>query len=175
MDEDEPPAQVQAGNVNETLEEVNATGEVEEGTGLPMFAEGVVSGVLQILGAATALAMAGLSLWQLIDDVKNHGTVTQEIFDSLMFATTCLTAICLTASLFFSATWIPIAGALLAIAGIIIGLIASKVEKPPNPVDDWMVDYGIPFVNGLPPQTPPPPPPPQIPSVAAARLEIVMA
>ncbi len=115
-----------------------------------LFEEGVLAGTLKIIGAVTAAAMAGYSLWQLINDVQNHGSVSTIVFDSLIFAANLLSAVCLIADLFIATSFLPIAGAVLAIAGIILGILAGFLEKPDNPVDDWMKDHGIPFAAGLP-------------------------
>lgn len=115
-----------------------------------IFGDGILQGSLKCLGALLAAAMAAYSLWQLIDDLKHNATVTTKVFDSLVFAANFLAAACLVVDLFVATSFLPIAGALLAIAGIIIGIIAGFYEKPDNPVDDWMVDNGIPFATGLP-------------------------
>lgn len=115
-----------------------------------LFEEGVLVGSLKILGAAAALAMAGYSMWQLIEDVTHNGSVTTVTFDSVILAANLLSSICLVVDLFVATSVLPIAGALLALAGIILGILASIYEKPDNPVDDWMKDQGIPFAAGLP-------------------------
>lgn len=150
-DENTPLIQSESENVQELMEESQATGTLGKGTIFErLFADGVFSGVLKAVGAIAAAAMAGYSLWQLIEDVKNHGSVTTEVFDSLTFAANFLSAVCIIADLFVATSWLPIAGAVLAIAGVIIGILAGFFEKPDNPVDDWMVDYGIPFASSLP-------------------------
>ena len=115
-----------------------------------LFGEGVGVGVLKILGAAAAVAMAAYSLWQLINDIKTHGSVSTIVFDSIVFATTFLSAICLVANLFVVSTMLPVIGAILAVVGIIASFIAQFVDKPKNPVEEWMKVYGIEFAKGLP-------------------------
>jgi hypothetical protein len=95
------------------------------------------------------VAMAAWSLWTLIDDLTKNPTVTTKVFDSLIFIANTLAAVCIVTSLFVESTVIPIAGAILAIIGAIIAILAMFLEKPANPIDVWMVDVGIPFVNGL--------------------------
>lgn len=119
-----------------------------------IFADGLVSGVVKIVGAVAAAAMAAYSLWQLIDDVQNHGSVSTLVFDSLTFATNLLSAVCLVVDLFVGTSFLPIAGALLAIAGILIGFLAGFFEKPASPLEQWMQDYGIPFADSLPDPAP---------------------
>lgn len=114
-----------------------------------LFGEGILAGVVKILGAVAAAAMAGWSLWQLINDIKSKGSVSTIVFDSLMFAANFLSAVCLVVDLFVATSFLPILGAVLAIAGLIIAFLAGFLEKPKNPVDEWMTEYGIPFVNGI--------------------------
>jgi uncharacterized membrane-anchored protein len=114
----------------------------------PLFAKAGVT-VLKVFGAITAVAMAAWSLWTLIDDLTKNPTVTTKVFDSLIFIANTLAAVCIVTSLFVESTVIPIAGAILAIIGAIIAILAMFLEKPANPIDVWMVDVGIPFVNGL--------------------------
>ena len=167
LGEEEPLLPAEARTVDSLITESQAIGTLGKGTIFErIFAEGTFTGALKIVGAVAAVAMAGYSLWQLINDVKAHGSVTTIVFDSLMFTANMLAAVCLVADLFVATSWLPIAGALLAIAGILIGFLAGFFEKPDNPIDDWMVDHGIPFVNGLPAQTP---------SVASTRLRMLLA
>jgi hypothetical protein len=150
-DENTPLIQQEAGNINELMEASGGGRILGEGTIFErIFAEGVFTGVLKCIGALAAVAMAGYSLWQLIEDINNHGSVSTIVFDSLIFAANLLAAVCLVADLFIATSCIPIAGAILAIVGIILGVLAGFFVKPDNPVDDWMVDNGIPFAKGLP-------------------------
>jgi hypothetical protein len=114
-----------------------------------IFGEVNFTGVLKIFGAVAAVAMAGWSLWTLIDDVKKNGSVTTKVFDSLIFVANFLAAACIVVSLFVSSTVIPIFGAVLAIIGAILAFLAGYLEKPANPIDQWMVNVGIPFVDSL--------------------------
>lgn len=171
VDSDDEGALVraEAETTNELIEGSEAAGTaIGAGTVFErLFAQGVFAGVLKIFGAITAVAFACWSGWQLYNDIVNHGSVTTIVFDSLIFAANAVAAICLVISLFSASTVVPIVGAVAAIIGVIITVIAYFVVKPKNPVDEWMVDHGIPFVKGLPPQQKSPP--------AVARLEIVMA
>jgi hypothetical protein len=115
-----------------------------------VFGEGIVTGIVKILGAAAAVAMAGYSLWQLINDVKTHGSVSTIVFDSIVFAATFLSAICLVADLFVATTFLPIVGGILAFVGLIASFIAQWVDKPKNPVEEWMKAYGVDFAKALP-------------------------
>ncbi|WNC12967.1 hypothetical protein [Brevibacillus brevis] len=105
---------------------------------------------VKALGAVIAAAMAGWSLWQLIDDIKKKGSVSTIVFDSLIFAANFLAAVCLVVDLFVTTSFLPIAGAVLAIAGMVLSVLANFFEEPDNPVDDFMNDVGIPFVDSLP-------------------------
>lgn len=150
-DEGTPLIRQEGEAMNEIIEAAEGGEALGEGTAWSrLFGESVLGGVLKCVGALAAAAMAGYSLWQLIEDVKNHGSVTTIVFDSLIFAANLLSAACLVLDLFVATSFLPIAGAVLAIAGIILGILAGFLEKPDNPVDDWMKDHGIPFAAGLP-------------------------
>ncbi|MFC0216269.1 hypothetical protein ACFFK0_28120 [Paenibacillus chartarius] len=128
-----------------------AEGALGEGTLYArLFGESILAGVLKIVGAVAAAAMAGWSLWQLVNDIKARGSVSTIVFDSLIFTANFLSAVCLVADLFVATSFLPILGAALAIAGIFIAFLANFFETPKNPIDDFMVDVGIPFVQGLP-------------------------
>jgi hypothetical protein len=115
-----------------------------------LFREGVGVGVLKILGAIVAVAMTIWTLWQLIEDIQTSAGVTAIVFDAIQFAATFVTMVCLFVDLFVASTIIPVIGAVLAVVGIIVAFIASFVEKPKNPVEQWMVDHGVGFAHGLP-------------------------
>ncbi len=168
-DEETPLLEQEADNINQIYEvaQVERT-TLGEGTIFErLFADGVFTGVLKSVGAIAAAAMAGYSLWQLIDDIKSRGSVSTIVFDSLIFAANFLAAVCLVADLFAATSFLPIAGAVLAIVGIVLTVLAGFFEKPDNPVDDWMVEHGMPFVDGLPGQKAAP--------VNALRLQLVIA
>lgn len=114
-----------------------------------VFGEGLFRGVLKIMGVIAAAAMAGYSLWQLITDIEKGASVSALVFDSLIFAVNFLTTVCLVVDLFIATSWIPIAGAILAVAGIIIGFLSGYFDKPASPLEKWLKDFGIPFANGL--------------------------
>jgi hypothetical protein len=135
------------------------SGGVTSGTFARIFAEGIVSGVVKILGALAAAAMAAYSLWQLIADIQNNGSISTRVFDGLIFTANLLSAACLVIGLSSSSMFFPIAGAVLAIVGTVLSLIATFEEKPVNPLDNFMQDVGIPFVAALVlPKTDPTPP-----------------
>jgi hypothetical protein len=114
-----------------------------------IFAEGIVLGIVKILGALTAVAMAAYSLWQLIVDILHGASISTKVFDSLIFVCNYLSAICIVLALDSASTFFPIAGAVLAIVGAILAIIAIFVEKPENPVEVFMRDEGIPFVDSI--------------------------
>jgi len=138
---------------------VNATTPLLEAGGVEasgfarIFAKAIVSGVVKILGALAAVAMAGYSLWQLIKDVTDGGSVSTEVFDSLTRAANAISAACLVVGLFAVSAIFPLAGAVAAIVGLFPSMIAAFYGKPASPVDDFMKNYGIPFVDALPAPT----------------------
>jgi len=135
--------------VNETMPLLKA-GAAEASGFARVFAEGIVSGVVKILGALAAVAMAGYSLWQLIKDVDGHGSVSTVVFDALILTANAISAACLLVGLFSASALFPLAGAVAAIVGVVLSMLAAFFEKPANPVDDFMKDVGIPFVDTLP-------------------------
>ena len=126
-------------------------GGAEVGAFARIFAEGIVGGVVKIFGAVAALAMAGYSLWQLINDVEGGKGVTTLVFDSLIFTANLVAAGLLVAGLFVASSVFPPAAALAALAGAILSIIEVALDKPPNPVDDFMKDVGIPWVDAYQP------------------------
>jgi hypothetical protein len=141
------------GNAERVVEQVAANVSAEMGASASgwarVFGEGLFRGVLKVVGAIAAAAMAAYSLWQLISDVNSDKPITTIVFDSLIFAVNFLSAVCIIVDLFVATSWIPIAGAILAIAGIIIGFLSGFFDKPESPLEVWMRDIGIPFAGGL--------------------------
>jgi hypothetical protein len=114
--------------------------------------------IVAVVGVVVSAAFAVLSTIDFINDIRSGQPVTKDIFDGIMMATNILMTICLVIDLFVATTVFAMAAAVLAIVGLIIAFIAMFVVKPKNPLDSLMSDYIIPFVKGLPPQTPPPNP-----------------
>ncbi|QPF83534.1 hypothetical protein IC762_28090 [Bradyrhizobium genosp. L] len=113
-----------------------------------IFAEGVVSGVVKIFGAVAALAMAGYSLWQAIKDIEGGKGVTIIVLDFLIVTANLVSAGLLIAGLMTATSIFPPAAALAALAGAILSIIEVSLEPPPpNPIDDFMKDVGIPWVD----------------------------
>lgn len=149
--------EMEAKSAQALINETKAGGVIGKGTIFEkIFEEGFFSGALKIVGAVASAAMTGLSAAQLIEDIKNHGTVTTIVFDSLMLACNLVATMSAVASLFITSSVLPIVGAVMAILGLLLGFLSGLFKKAPNPLTQWMESYGIPFVAGLPAQTPPP-------------------
>lgn len=116
----------------------------------------IASKVIAVVGIAVSAAFAVLSTIDFIDDLKEGQPITKTVFDGIMMVTNIATTVCLVLDLFVATTVFAMAAAVLAVVGIIVAIIEMFVVKPKNPLDDFMSATVIPFVNGLPNQTPPP-------------------
>lgn len=117
-----------------------------------IFAEGIVSGVVKIFGAVAALAMAGYSLWQTIKDIQGGKGVSIIVLDFLIVTANLVSAGLLIAGMFAASSMFPPAAALAALTGAILSIIEVSLEPPPpNPIDDFMKDVGIPWVDAYSP------------------------
>ncbi|WP_131736957.1 hypothetical protein [Actinomadura roseirufa] len=105
---------------------------------------------MKALGAAVASALAILALLDLIDAI-NKGTAIDIVWKSVDFAVAFLLAAVLILDLFVASTIIPVIGVVLAVVGVVLLILEWFFgPKPDDPLDDFMKDYGIPFVNSLP-------------------------
>jgi hypothetical protein len=116
------------------------------------------SKVVAIVGVVISAAFAVLSTYTFIKDILDGAPITQEVFDGIMAVTNIAMTVCLILDLVLATTVFAIAAAVLAIVGLVIALIEMFVVKPENPLDAFMKSTVIPFVDGLPAQTPPPAP-----------------
>ena len=82
--------------------------------------------------------------------VDGHGSVSTVVFDALILTANAISAALLVVGLFSASAIFPLAGAVAAIIGVVLSMIAAFFEKPANPVDDFMKNTGIPFVDTLP-------------------------
>lgn len=115
-----------------------------------IFKEGLAVGALKLAGVAVSIALTVLALVDLIDCIKNHGTVTDVVLNSLAFAAALVGTACLVASLFVASAVIPIIGFVVALIGIVIAVVKWFTSKPLNPVTEFMRNHGIPFAESLP-------------------------
>jgi hypothetical protein len=104
------------------------------------------------LGALTAVVAAGISLWQLMDDILAGGdamTVALDVAASAFaFASAAATIAALTSESIIPAI---VAGA-AALGGVIVGVLATFFQQgpPPNPVDEYLQNVATPFAAALP-------------------------
>ena len=84
--------------------------------------------------------------------------VSKIVVDGIMAAANIGMTVCLVLDLVVATTVFAMAAAVFAVIGIIVAIIAMFVVKPKNPLDEFMTDTVIPFIDGLPPQTAPPSP-----------------
>jgi hypothetical protein len=95
---------------------------------------------------------AGISLWQLMDDILAGGdamTVALDVAASAFaFASAAATIAALTSESIIPAI---VAGA-AALGGVIVGVLATffQQEPPPNPVDEYLQNVATPFAAALP-------------------------
>ncbi len=128
-----------------------------EGTLWERFFNGA-SKFVAVIGVAVSAAFAVLSTIDFVNDIRSGKPITQIVFDGIMMVTNIAMTLCLILDLVVASTVFAMAAAVLAVIGVIVALIAMFVIKPENPLDKFMHDTVIPFVEGLGPQTPPPTP-----------------
>ena len=116
----------------------------------------VASKVVAVVGVVVSAAFAVFSTIDFVNDIKSGQPITKIVFDGIMMVTNIATTVCIVLDLVLTTTIFAMAAAVLAIVGVIIAIIEMFVVKPKNPLDSFMSDTVIPFVKGLPPQTPPP-------------------
>jgi hypothetical protein len=144
---------------SETEELFDATGKVikTEGT----FWESVFENagkIVAVVGIAVSAAFAVLSTIDFVNDIRHGASPTKEALDGIMAAANIVMTVCMVIDVFVATTVFAMAAAVLGIIGLVVGIIAMFLVKPKNPLDDFMSDTIIPFVDGLPPQTAPPVP-----------------
>ena len=116
------------------------------------------SKVIGVLGICASAALAVMSTIDFVNDIKSGQPITKEALDGIMMVTNIAMTVCLVLDLVVASTVFAMAGAVFAIIGMIVAIVMMFESKPKNPLDDFMSDVIIPFVDGLPPQTPPPNP-----------------
>ncbi|GHI39960.1 hypothetical protein Sviol_43680 [Streptomyces violascens] len=148
-------AKIAAENIDDIL---SAGGEVigESSAFARLFTKANLAKFLKGLSVAAAVAAVGLSMWKLIKDIQDHGSVTDIVFDSLNLAITCLLAAVAVAEIFITSAILSVAGPVLALAGLILAIVQLFVAKPKNPLDEFMENVGVPFADGLPKPKPTP-------------------
>jgi hypothetical protein len=157
MGESVDPNYLQAG-IDETTKLFNAETKTIEGEGTlweKFFASGFKV-VLKAVGILVAAAVAAFSIYDLVQDIGSGQPIAKEILDGVMAATNIAVVVCLVVELAVTSVVANVLGVVFALVGAIISIIEMFVIKPANPLDDFMKNTVIPFVNGLPPQTQPP-------------------
>jgi hypothetical protein len=112
--------------------------------------------VLKVVAVIVAAAAAILSVLQLMSDLNTNQPFTKTVLDGLIAAADAVAAVCVVVDVIITSVVANVLGAVLAILGAIIAIIEAFVLKPENPLETFMTQVAIPFVNGLPSQTPPP-------------------
>jgi len=113
----------------------------------------------KVVGAIGVLASAAFAVFSTIDfvnDIRSGQPITKEVFDGIIAATQIISTVCLAIDLLVATSVFAIAAAILAVVGAVVAIIAMFVVKPKNPLETFMKDTVIPFVDGLAPQDPPP-------------------
>jgi hypothetical protein len=114
--------------------------------------------VVGVIGVAASAAFAVLSTIDFVQDIESGQPPSKDAVDGIMAAANIGMTVCLVLDLVVASTIFAMAAAVFAVIGVIVAIVAMFVVKPANPLDDFMNNTVIPFVNGLPPQTPPPAP-----------------
>jgi hypothetical protein len=117
---------------------------------------GVVKPVLKVAGVVVAAVIAAFSVYDLVQDIRSGQSITKTVLDAVIAAMNIAVVVCLVVELVFPSVVASVLGVAFALVGFIISLIEMCVIKPADPLDDFMKNTVIPFVDGLPPQTLPP-------------------
>ncbi|MBI3445328.1 MAG: hypothetical protein HY055_08180 [Magnetospirillum sp.] len=118
-----------------------------------LFKHGKVMGCLRILGAMASVAMVGCSIWELCNDISEDKSGGVIACDAIMIGLNTLAAAVFIAELFIPLACLPAVGFVLLVAGLIVGLISYFADKPKNPLDRYIKEVGIPFVDKIEPAT----------------------
>ena len=114
--------------------------------------------IVGVLGIAVSAAFAVLSTIDFVKDIMSGQPIGKTVVDGIMAAANIGMTVCLVLDLVVATTVFAMAAAVFAVIGLIVAIIAMFVIKPANPLDTFMNETVIPFIDGLPAQTPPPAP-----------------
>lgn len=121
---------------------------VVEGTTWATAFAGTVGVVCKCIGVAAAAAFAVITTIDFVNDFSNGADIDTKALDGITSVATCLVAMCAVAALEFSAVCIPIVGAVLAVIGLVAGLIKMFTHQtpPPSPAEVFVKDTLLPAV-----------------------------
>lgn len=117
------------------------------------------AGAKTLLGPISVIASGVFAVFSAIkfaNDLKSGAPTMQTAFDGVMMATQIASTVCLTIGLAIGSVVFAFAAAVFGIIGVVVAIVEMFELKPVSPLQEFMNDTVIPFVNGLPPQTPPP-------------------
>lgn len=143
--------------LNETSKLFNAETKAIEAEGSlwqKVFGD-VVKPVLKVAGVVVAAIIAAFSVYDLIQEIRSGQPITKIVLDAIIAATNIAIVVCLVVEIALASTIASVFGVVFALIGIIISLIEMCVIKPTDPLDDFMKNVVVPFVDALPPQTSP--------------------
>jgi hypothetical protein len=111
--------------------------------------------VARFVGVIVSVVSLGLTIWQLVTDILSGADTLTVVLGAVSVAAAAFSfaASMATMALVTSETIIPaIIGAVAALAGVVVGIIASifQQEPPPNPVDVYLQTVVTPFAGALP-------------------------
>jgi len=112
--------------------------------------------IVGVIGVVASAAFAVLSAIDFANDIREGQPISKQALDGVMMAANFAMTVCLVLDLVVASTVFAMAAAVFAIIGIIVAIVEMFVVKPKNPLDEFMSNTVVPFVNGLPAQTPPP-------------------
>jgi hypothetical protein len=117
------------------------------------------AGAKTLLGPISVIASGVFAVFSAIkfsNDLKSGAPTLQIAFDGVMMATQIASTVCLAVGLAIGSVVFAFAAAVFGIIGVVVAIVEMFELKPVSPLQAFMNDTVIPFVNGLPPQTPPP-------------------
>ncbi|MFJ7243778.1 hypothetical protein ACIQWA_03945 [Kitasatospora sp. NPDC098652] len=115
-----------------------------------IFSGTVLKLALKTLSVAISVALTVLALVDLIECLAKGSTITETVLSAISLAAALVGTVCLVLGfVFVGVAAIPIIGFIAALVGIIASVIRWFTSTPPNPLTDFMNNYGKPFVQGL--------------------------
>lgn len=121
-----------------------------------VFSSKVIQVLLKGVAIIVAVAIAIFSFIDFANDLQSGQPITRTVLDGFMAATNAVVAVAVVFEVVLSSVIASVVGTVFAILGAIISIIEMFVVKPANPLETFMSQVVVPFVDGLPPQTPPP-------------------
>jgi hypothetical protein len=111
-----------------------------------------ITRLVQIAGVMISAVYTAISVWNLVDLIRNGGTVTDIALNSVIAAASLVETVTLLFSLFITSSVLTIIGAVAALIGLVIALVQMfrPRDTPPSPVDQFIDGKSRSLIRSLP-------------------------